>query len=69
MRTQVIIELDKAMSEDLERVAPSRDRRRSEFIRAAIRKALDQAGYAQLPVMSYAAKYASSFYGPFREAA
>ncbi len=35
----------------------------------AIRHALDQAGYAHVAVMSYAAKYASSFYGPFREAA
>jgi porphobilinogen synthase len=36
---------------------------------AAIRRALDQAGFTQLPVMSYAVKYASAFYGPFREAA
>ncbi|MHB8897380.1 MAG: porphobilinogen synthase [Thermoguttaceae bacterium] len=35
----------------------------------AIRKGLDGAGYEQLPIMSYAAKYASGFYGPFREAA
>ncbi|MBI4355863.1 MAG: porphobilinogen synthase [Candidatus Omnitrophica bacterium] len=35
----------------------------------AIRQALDQAGFTHLPIMSYAAKYASSFYGPFREAA
>jgi porphobilinogen synthase len=35
----------------------------------AIRKALDSAGYCDLPIMSYAAKYASAFYGPFREAA
>ena len=35
----------------------------------AIRRALDEAGYAELPIMSYAVKYASSFYGPFREAA
>lgn len=34
-----------------------------------IRAALDGAGYAHLPVMSYAAKYASAFYGPFRDAA
>ena len=34
-----------------------------------IRNALDQSGYQNLPVMSYAVKYASSFYGPFREAA
>jgi porphobilinogen synthase len=36
---------------------------------AAIRKALDENGYASLPILSYAAKYASAFYGPFREAA
>lgn len=36
---------------------------------AAIREALDEGGYQEIPIMSYAAKYASSFYGPFREAA
>ena len=35
----------------------------------AIREALDDAGFAQTPIVSYAAKYASAFYGPFREAA
>jgi len=35
----------------------------------AIRTALDDAGYVQLPIMSYAVKYASAYYGPFREAA
>jgi len=35
----------------------------------AIRGALDAAGFTHVPIMSYAAKYASSFYGPFREAA
>ena len=35
----------------------------------AIRGALDAEGYEQLPIVSYAAKYASAFYGPFREAA
>jgi porphobilinogen synthase len=35
----------------------------------AIRTALDSAGYAETPILAYAAKYASSFYGPFREAA
>jgi porphobilinogen synthase len=34
----------------------------------AIRKALDAKGYTQVPIMAYAAKYASSFYGPFRDA-
>lgn len=36
---------------------------------ARIREALDAAGYNKIPIMSYAAKYASGFYGPFREAA
>jgi porphobilinogen synthase len=35
----------------------------------AIRNELDQAGFTQIPIMSYAAKFASGFYGPFREAA
>ncbi|GAB6072535.1 porphobilinogen synthase [Venenivibrio stagnispumantis] len=35
----------------------------------AIREALDSAGYYDIPIMSYSAKYASSYYGPFREAA
>jgi porphobilinogen synthase len=35
----------------------------------AIRAALDEAGFEQIPIISYAAKYASAFYGPFREAA
>ncbi|HVO11919.1 MAG TPA: porphobilinogen synthase [Vicinamibacteria bacterium] len=35
----------------------------------AIREALDGDGFAQVPILSYAAKYASAFYGPFREAA
>jgi porphobilinogen synthase len=36
---------------------------------AAIRKALDAHGFAELPILAYAAKYCSGFYGPFREAA
>jgi porphobilinogen synthase len=36
---------------------------------AAIRAALDAAGFAHIPIMSYAVKYASAFYGPFRDAA
>ena len=36
---------------------------------AAIREALDENSFEDLPIMAYAAKYASSFYGPFREAA
>lgn len=35
----------------------------------AIRQALDDAGYTQVAILSYAVKYSSSFYGPFREAA
>lgn len=35
----------------------------------AIREALDDKGFTEIPIMSYAAKYASAFYGPFREAA
>jgi porphobilinogen synthase len=35
----------------------------------AIRRGLDEAGFSHLPILSYAAKYASGFYGPFREAA
>jgi porphobilinogen synthase len=36
---------------------------------AAIRRALDEAGFMNTPILSYAAKFASGFYGPFREAA
>ncbi|MFL5321059.1 MAG: porphobilinogen synthase [Myxococcaceae bacterium] len=36
---------------------------------AAIRKALDESKFEETPILSYAAKYASGFYGPFREAA
>ena len=36
---------------------------------AAIREGLDDAGFNHVPIMSYAVKYASAFYGPFREAA
>jgi porphobilinogen synthase len=36
---------------------------------AAIRHGLDEAGFTEVPIMSYAVKYSSSFYGPFRDAA
>ncbi|WP_017381933.1 porphobilinogen synthase [Paenisporosarcina sp. TG-14] len=36
---------------------------------AAIRYGLDEAGFSHLPIMSYAVKYSSAYYGPFREAA
>src|SRR5207244_8435522 len=35
----------------------------------ALRKTLDESGFSNTPVMAYSAKYASGFYGPFREAA
>lgn len=36
---------------------------------AAIREGLDSAGFTQMPIMSYSAKFASAYYGPFRDAA
>jgi porphobilinogen synthase len=36
---------------------------------AAIRQGLDAAGYGEVPILSYAAKFAGAFYGPFRDAA
>lgn len=36
---------------------------------AAIRKGLNEAGFTQVPIMAYSAKFASAYYGPFREAA
>lgn len=36
---------------------------------AAIRKALDLEGYKNTPIMAYSAKFASAYYGPFRDAA
>jgi porphobilinogen synthase len=36
---------------------------------AAIRKALDDNGFSNIPIMAYSAKYASAYYGPFRDAA
>lgn len=40
-----------------------------DFRVAAIREALDSQGFSETPILSYAAKYASAFYGPFRDAA
>lgn len=40
-----------------------------DFRVAEIRRALDQSGYQDIPIMAYSAKYASNYYGPFREAA
>jgi predicted transcriptional regulator len=42
MRSQLIVELDEPLARELERVAPARSRRRSAFVRAALRKALDE---------------------------
>lgn len=42
MRTQIIVEVDAATARELEAAAPSRKRQRSEFIRAAIRRSLDE---------------------------
>ena len=36
---------------------------------AAIREALDEAGFQDIPIMAYSVKYASGYYGPFRDAA
>ena len=36
---------------------------------AAIRQGLDEAGFEDIPIMSYAVKYSSAYYGPFRDAA
>ena len=47
-------------------IAPSN--RMDGFV-AAIRAGLDEAGYEDIPIMSYAVKYSSAFYGPFRDAA
>jgi predicted transcriptional regulator len=41
MSKQLIVELDEALAQELERVAPARSRRRSSFVRAALRRALD----------------------------
>jgi len=35
----------------------------------AIREALDESGFNEIPIMAYSAKYASAYYGPFRDAA
>lgn len=42
MAKQLIVELDEALARELERVAPARSRRRSSFVRAALRRALDE---------------------------
>jgi hypothetical protein len=42
MAKQLIVELDESLAQELERVAPARSRRRSSFVRAALRRALDE---------------------------
>lgn len=53
---QVILDLDDAMAAELERIAPSRERKRSAFLRAAVRRAIDdvlergtEAAYRRVP--------------------
>jgi Arc/MetJ-type ribon-helix-helix transcriptional regulator len=48
MGKQIILEVDDAMARELEAVAPSRKRQRSEFLRRALRKALDEAAEAKM---------------------
>lgn len=48
MSHQIIVELDEATARELEAVAPSRERKRSLFIRRALRKALDDAAEHQM---------------------
>jgi porphobilinogen synthase len=67
-----------ATLENLARVALSQARAGADMIAPSgmmdgfvgwLRESLDEEGFEQLPIMAYSAKYASSFYGPFREAA
>jgi predicted transcriptional regulator len=55
MVKQLIVELDDALARELERVAPARTRRRSSFVRAAVRRALDDLAEARMK-RGYAAK-------------
>jgi predicted transcriptional regulator len=48
MARQLIVELDEPLARELERVAPARSRRRSSFVRAALRQALDEAAEARM---------------------
>jgi hypothetical protein len=48
MSSQLIVEIDEAMARELEEVAPARARKRSEFVRQAIRAALDRAAEARM---------------------
>jgi predicted transcriptional regulator len=55
MPKQLIVELDDALARELERVAPARTRQRSSFVRAAVRRALDDLAEARMK-RAYAAK-------------
>ena len=48
MAKQLIVELDEPLARELERVAPARSRRRSSFVRAALRRALDELAEARM---------------------
>jgi hypothetical protein len=48
MGKQLIVELDEALARELERVAPPRSRRRSSFVRTALRRALDELAEARM---------------------
>jgi len=48
MVKQLIVELDEPLARELERVAPARSRRRSSFVRAALRRALDDLAEARM---------------------
>ena len=48
MTKQLIVELDESLARELERVAPARSRQRSSFVRAALRRALDELAEARM---------------------
>jgi predicted transcriptional regulator len=48
MAKQLIVELDDPLARELERIAPARSRRRSSFVRAALRRALDELAEARM---------------------
>lgn len=48
MKKQLIVELDESLTRELDRVAPARSRQRSSFVRAALRRALDELAEARM---------------------
>ena len=68
-KEKITVQVTPHMLADLDNVAAKSGRSRAEIVRQAIRNALDQDGYSHVPIMAYSAKYASGFYGPFRDAA